>query len=63
MPDKTSLLREKLLDLFMDAPIAAAAKSFSGAGAKLGIGQQRRIYFIWGHLQHWRYRRAGKTKG
>ena len=28
MPDKTSLLREKLLDLFMDAPIAAAAKSF-----------------------------------
>ena len=28
MPDKTSLLREKLLDLFMDAPVAAAAKSF-----------------------------------
>ena len=28
MPDKTAMLREKLLDLFMDAPIAAAAKSF-----------------------------------
>lgn len=27
MPDKTALLREKLLDLFMEAPIAAAAKS------------------------------------
>ena len=28
MPDKTSLLREKGLDLFMDGPVAAAAKSF-----------------------------------